>query len=137
MQPRLAHFSIRASDLDRSARFYIETFGFEAGHRPPFDFDGRWLYLRGQPVLHLIGGRVHMAVREDFLDRKARAEVARGSGALDHVALSLPASELDAFTARLDALGVEHSHRTVPISGYHQIFVEDPDGVTIEVLFDE
>jgi catechol 2,3-dioxygenase-like lactoylglutathione lyase family enzyme len=137
MQPRFAHFSLRPADLDRSARFYADVFEFEIGQRPPFEFDGRWLYLGKVPVLHLIGDRRRDAVSADFLDQKARSARERGSGTVDHVALSLPESELGNFLARLDSLGVPYVQRVVPIVGNQQVFIEDPDGVTIETIFEK
>jgi catechol 2,3-dioxygenase-like lactoylglutathione lyase family enzyme len=135
VQPEFAHFSLRPADLDRTARFYSDTFGFEIGYRPPFEFEGRWLYLQDKPVLHLIGDRSQTATSEDFIDRKARASVDRGSGVLDHVALTLPESDLQSFIARLDSLGVGYTRRIVPLFGNSQVFVEDPDGIVIEILF--
>lgn len=136
MQPEFSHFSLRPTDLERSARFYTDIFGFEIGHRPPFEFDGRWLYLGNRPVLHLIGDRTSDAVGDDFLDRKARSARERGSGAVDHLALRLPHSELSGFLAKLKLLGLHYVQRTVPLLGNQQIFIEDPDGVTIETIFE-
>lgn len=137
MQPEFSHFSLRPRDLERSARFYADVFGFEIGDRPPFEFDGRWLYLGNKPVLHLIGDRTRDAVRDDFLDQKALSARVRGSGAVDHVALCLPESELNGFLARLKSLRLRYVQRTVPVLGNQQIFIEDPDGITIETIFEK
>ena len=136
MQPRFAHFSLRPADVDRSAAFYVDVLGFVDGERPPFKFYGKWLYLDGAPVLHLIGDRQATVTSDDFLDRKALDSHRRGSGAVDHIAMSLPAAEIDVVRERLNAKGIVFAERIVPLLGFTQLFVEDPDGVTIELLFD-
>ena len=41
---KLAHYSIRATDLEASRKFYTEVMGFRVGYRPNFPFPGVWLY---------------------------------------------------------------------------------------------
>jgi catechol 2,3-dioxygenase-like lactoylglutathione lyase family enzyme len=56
---KLAHYSIRALDLERSRHFCERVLDFKVGYRPPFDFPGLWLYKGGDEadygVVHLIG----------------------------------------------------------------------------------
>jgi catechol 2,3-dioxygenase-like lactoylglutathione lyase family enzyme len=56
---KLAHYSIRTSDLERSRHFYTRILGLREGFRPPFDFPGIWLYLGPDEseygVVHIIG----------------------------------------------------------------------------------
>jgi catechol 2,3-dioxygenase-like lactoylglutathione lyase family enzyme len=53
---------------------------------------------------------------------------------LDHIAFF--ASDWPACRERLDALGVRHTQRLVPILGVLQVFLADPDGVRIELNYD-
>ena len=114
----LDHYTINTLDLDATIHFYVEVLGFENGERPPFSFPGAWLYCAGWPVVHLTGG-------------KAPEEA--GTGAIDHVAFR--AGGLADFVRRLEDRGVPYSERDVPGAGIHQVFLRDPNGVTIEINF--
>lgn len=56
---KLAHFSIRTTDMEATRRFYVDVMGFREGFRPPFQFPGIWLYQGGDEsdygVVHIIG----------------------------------------------------------------------------------
>ena len=56
---KLAHYSIRSFDLEKSSQFYEKVLGFTPGYRPPFDFPGVWLYMGGDEqdfgTVHIIG----------------------------------------------------------------------------------
>ena len=127
----LDHFLVYASDLEVTKQFYVETLGFEVGVRPPFEFPGYWLYLGGRAVVHLAG--------DDGTDKfekylgKRQVLPDGGTGALDHIAFRC--GEFDAFRAKLESLNVPYIHRVVPDFDLQQLFVDDPDGVTIELNF--
>jgi catechol 2,3-dioxygenase-like lactoylglutathione lyase family enzyme len=129
---RLAHYSIRAADLDASERFYTEALGFRAGFRPPFGFPGRWLYQDTDEtdygVVHLIG-----AGADDYLGRRNGMGGNAGTGALDHIAFL--ATDWPAMRARLRRLGIPYRERSVPLLGLHQVFLEDPSGIVIELNY--
>ncbi len=114
----LDHYTINTADLDASVAFYAEVLGLRNGERPAFDLPGAWLYCGDHPVVHLIGG-----------DRPTNA----GTGAIDHIAFR--ASGLGEYKRRLNALGIPFKERDVPDQPLHQVFLEDPDGVTIEINF--
>lgn len=114
----LDHYTIDAADVDASASFYVDVVGLRLGERPPFTFPGAWLYCGEKPVVHLVGER-------------NRGEV--GTGTIDHVAFR--ASDFDAYTRRLDEREISYRQRQVPDMPLRQIFLEDPDGVTIELNF--
>jgi hypothetical protein len=57
----------------------------------------------------------------------------RGSGAVDHVAFF--ATGLVAMRAHLRQLGVSARERTVPNIGLHQLFLDDPNGVVVELNY--
>ena len=134
---KLAHFSVRTPDLRASRRFYAEVLGFHEGFRPPFKFPGVWLYRGGDEadfgVVHLIGiDKDDPSGLKDYLGDKAE-ESLRGSGAVDHLAFL--ATDLLGMHERLHRAGLEYRERTVPSLGLHQVFFEDPSGVTIELNF--
>ena len=121
----LNHFLILARDLEATRDFYVNVLGLTVGPRPPFEFPGYWLYLGDRAVVHLAGRR------DDRGDRGDRGT--SGTGPIDHVAFE--ASGLKDMVSRLEWHAVAHRHRKVPGQGLHQVFIEDPDGVTIELNF--
>ena len=129
----LNHFSVRTADMRRSRDFYVKVLGFVEGDRPPFPFPGYWLYCDGIPVVHVIGAEPdNDAGLEGYLGARSGAA---GGGSLDHIAFT--ASDLEAMRRRLEALGVEFAERDVPLLGLKQLFVTDPDGITLELNFPE
>jgi len=133
---KLAHFSIRTTDLEKSCCFYEQILGFRRGYRPPFNFPGAWLYKGGDEAdfgtVHIIG------VDPDNPDGLAaylgdKALPATGTGTVDHIAFL--ATGVEAMWQTLRAAGIAYRDRTVPSLGLHQVFIEDPSGVTIELNF--
>jgi catechol 2,3-dioxygenase-like lactoylglutathione lyase family enzyme len=132
---KLGHYSIRTSRLAESTRFYIEVMGFREGYRPAFDFPGVWLYQGGDEadygVVHLIGTTGEGAGLAAYLGERTNPE--RGTGVVDHLAFL--ANDVDEFRERLAGRGIDYRERTVPSLGLHQMFFEDPSGLTIEMNF--
>ena len=135
---KLDHYSIRTVDMEASRRFYTEIMGFEVGFRPNFDFPGIWLYNGAQypettGVVHIIG--IDPANPEGLKaylgDRDL--ESLKGTGTVDHMAFN--ATGLEEMRAKLKRHKVEYRERTVPSLGIHQVFLEDPSQVTIEINF--
>ena len=137
---RLAHYSVRAKDLEASTAFYTEALGLFVGPRPPFGFPGVWLYFAQdearseQGCVHLIGdGDGDAAVRDGYLGSRPNSD-GSSAGAFDHIAFF--AADWPACRERLDALAVRYTERLVPILGVRQVFLADPDGLTIELNYD-
>jgi catechol 2,3-dioxygenase-like lactoylglutathione lyase family enzyme len=72
-------------------------------------------------VLHLIG-----------LDENDPAAVS-GSGAVHHVAFMGTGGA--GFIDRISAAGIEHIVRDVPGIDQRQVFIKDPNGITVEISF--
>ena len=134
----LNHYSVRTADLEASRRFYADVLGLTVGPRPDFPFPGHWMY-RGDhaevanAVVHLIGiDRDDPNGLKQYLgDRDVSA--LKGSGALDHIAFF--ADGLAGMLAHLRALAVVFRERTVPSIGLHQLFLDDPCGIGIEMNY--
>ena len=132
---RLDHYSIRTTKLDETRRFYTDVVGLTDGYRPEFDFPGAWLYSGERAVVHVVGidpddpqGLI------DYLGDKAGAGTgADGTGTIDHVAFF--ATDVDEMVRRLKAAGVPFRERAIPTMSLHQVFLEDPNGVTIEINY--
>jgi catechol 2,3-dioxygenase-like lactoylglutathione lyase family enzyme len=123
---RIDHYNIHTTRLAETVDFYERVLGLREGERPPFAFPGAWLYAGESPVVHLVD------VGGDF---KSGREGQRGTGTIDHVAFE--AQDLLAMRAHLGREKVAYAERVVPRSGVTQIFVEDPNGLTLELNFAE
>ncbi len=134
---KLAHFSVRTTDLEASRKFYCDVLGFVEGYRPSFNFPGLWLYRGGDEaefgVVHIIGADVNdTSGLKDYLGDKPLASL-QGGGAIDHIAFL--ATELIEIRNKLKENSIEFKERTVPDLHLHQLFVDDPSGITIELNF--
>ena len=127
----IEHYFVYAKDLEASRQFYEKVLGFEVGYRPPFNFKGYWLYLSGTPCVHL--GTAESSPETDYYLGARANKSGPDTGALDHVAFR--GEDFPAYKLRLDEHGVEYRHREVPDMKLQQLFVKDPDGVTLEFNF--
>ena len=118
---RFQHINIRTPDIDRARDFYVRALGLRVGDRPPFASVGYWLYLGDEPVVHLV------QIGPD----ESREP---GSGRLDHVAFH--GVDLERTREALRTAGIPFREAVVPRDGTVQIFIHDPDGLTIELNFE-
>ena len=134
----LNHYSIRSSDLPACERFYAGLLGLQVGPLPPFPFPGLWLYAGDTAVfanaaVHIIGfDAANPEGLKQYLGDRDPASL-HGTGVVDHVAFF--ATGLAETLARLAAQGVPCRERSVPVLGLHQVFVDDPNGVVVELNF--
>jgi catechol 2,3-dioxygenase-like lactoylglutathione lyase family enzyme len=134
----LNHYSIRTLDLEACRDFYVNVLGLTVGPRPAFPFPGLWLY-RGDhasyanAVVHIIGiDRNDAEGLKRYLGDRDESAL-KGTGAIDHIAFF--ADGLAAMLAHLHAKRVGYRERTVPGLGLHQVFLDDPNGVVIELNY--
>lgn len=121
------HVNIIAADLDETARFYASLLGLRAAEIPdaPAGFDGRWLYdATDRPIIHLMAWN---AQRHAGLDRGS------ASGSIDHVALAC--KDFAGTVRRCEELGVAHRVNDRKFGDLRQVFVTDPNNVTLELNF--
>ena len=142
---RIDHYSIRTLDVEACRTFYTEVIGLAVGPRPPFEFPGLWLYNGTPPadLDHAQGnyGIVHVMGVDpddpqglvDTLGYVDPATLQGGTGALDHIALSVTGREI--MVERCRRHHVKYFERSVPKLGLHQMFLKDPNGVLIELNF--
>lgn len=135
---QLNHFSIRTTDLQACERFYCGLLGLTVGPRPPFPFPGLWLYagdtaVYSNAVVHIIGldpndpdGLKH------YLGDRPESSL-HGTGSVDHLAFFT--TGLATQLQRLRDHGVAFRERSVPVLDLHQVFLDDPNGVVIELNF--
>lgn len=126
----LEHITIRCAQLQRTRDFYVELLGLTEGARPDFPFRGYWLYLGGVPVVHLVeaSDKAGAWSREIVIP-----DAANGTGSFDHVAFR--GDDASALKDRLQKAGLTFRERMVPGGAISQLFVLDPEGVTVEINF--
>jgi len=138
MTMQLNHFSIRTTDLAACEHFYCDVLGLAVGPRPPFPFPGLWLYAGdtarySNAVVHIIGiDRNDPDGLKQYLGDRPESSL-QGTGSVDHLAFFT--TGLADILARLKRHGVPCRERSVPVLDLHQVFVDDPNGVVIELNF--
>src|ERR1700723_3270108 len=118
----LDHFNIRTRKLADTVRFYEDILGLTKGDRPNFSFPGAWMYSEGKPVVHLV----------DISPTQEQQKPA--SGVVHHVAFV--SRGFDAMKTRLTSKNMPFDARQVPGGDLWQIFVNDPNGVMIELNYE-
>jgi catechol 2,3-dioxygenase-like lactoylglutathione lyase family enzyme len=128
----LDHVNIRTERLDETIAFY--TTMLEMTCRPPPGMKeggkGTWIYDGDdRPVIHVgtFTARYPGEEAHDGLDP------IRGSGAIHHVALECLG--YDELLDRLKAANHTVTTSNIPSIDLRQIFVKDPNGVTLELNF--
>lgn len=130
---RLDHYSIRTTEVERTERFYTDVLGLTDGWRPDFPFPGKWIYCGDRAVIHLIGiDPEDSSGLQGYLGEREESGL-QGGGAVDHIAFA--ASDIADMRDRLKDADLDWREREVPNLGLRQIFVEDPNGIVIELNF--
>lgn len=117
----LDHATINTAHLEATIEFYSKYLGLRTGFRPDFGFPGAWLYAEDgdYPILHLIG----------------IPEARQPGGNFDHIAFR--GVDLPAYLEKLRANGQEFKLSPVVETPLSQVHHFDPNGVKIEVTFEE
>lgn len=116
--PRLDHVNIHVVDGPRMVRFLEQVLEAEEGFRPPFESPGHWVYVDGQPAIHL-----------SVVQRPTQYP----EGMINHVAFGV--YEFEAAKARIEATGYSYKLTGIPETGIGQFFVEGPEGLLLEVQY--
>ena len=127
----LNHYLIVSKNLERSKSFYQTVLGLELADRPDFGFPGYWLKTGDNICVHLASQDPNK-VRDQFLLKK-HPKGTNGSGSVDHIAFL--AQDPEAVRDRIRQNKVEMHVRSFPDAKLFQIFLKDPDSVTIELNF--
>ena len=134
----LNHFSIRSLEIEKTTEFFSKLLGLTVGPRPEFPFPGVWLYNGDESswanaVLHLIAiDKNDPNGLKKYLGERDPSSL-YGSGAVDHIAFF--AKGLEEKIALLKKLNVPYRERTVPVLKLNQLFLDDPNGVVIELNY--
>lgn len=116
---RLSHVNLRTARLTEMVAFYERALGLRAGERPPFSFEGAWLYAGEHPVVHLV----------------QVGQEPQGSSELKLQHFAFEGSELTPFLENLERQGVPYRLGALAGWGNPQVHVKDPDGNALHVDF--
>lgn len=133
MFSRLDHFLVMTHDVDGTRDFYRDVLGFAEGFRPELGFLGHWLYLGEVAVIHIADWDTYTAH-----SRRLGIPVtvpASGTGVLDHVAFNARGENYDLLRERLVQRSLAFHPHDSPDVGLRQIFLEDPNGLKLELNF--
>ena len=114
---KLNHVLVLTTNLKAMECFWTKLIGLQVGERPPFPFNGLWIYSDDRPLIHIAEQ-----------DTSAFA-----NGAIAHVALE--GANYKALLERLGNNTYVYTEKVVPLSGERQVFIVGPDGLTVEMLF--
>jgi catechol 2,3-dioxygenase-like lactoylglutathione lyase family enzyme len=120
----MEHLLVLTDDIDETKDFYCRALGLEEGERPPLAFPGYWLYAGGVPC-------VHVADRQAYTAHSEEVGIPASPQVVDHIAFS--GNDYEEAVTRLQREGVEAATNTVPGVGLRQLFLEDPNGLKIEI----
>jgi catechol 2,3-dioxygenase-like lactoylglutathione lyase family enzyme len=125
----MEHVLVLSDDIEATRDFYCRVVGLRVGERPLLAFPGYWLYAGPIACLH-VAERGAYSSHAASLGLEARAEPP-GAGPVDHIAFN--ASDYEALSARLESNGVAAVRNTISGGGPRQLFIEDPNGVRVEI----
>ena len=129
----LEHYAIRTTKLEETKNFYVDLLGLIDGARPHFPFPGHWLYLGDHALVHLFA--IDPKNPEGLNDYLGEVDASNltGSGAVDHLAFR--AENPKELRNRIQKFGAKYRDRKVPDLDLYQVFLEDPNGITIELNY--
>lgn len=123
----LDHVNIVTADIAETRRFYQDLLGLGTAQVPPLP-DGmvvNWLAdTAGRPILH---------IQQYNPDRHGPTVPSGPTGAVDHVALEC--QDFDGQVSRCEKLGVPYRTNIVGDGLFRQVFVNDPNGLLLELNF--
>lgn len=127
---RFDHVNILTADIDAARDFFIAVLGLRPGNRPPFRSRGHWLYLGDEPIIHISDASNH---EQTHVMDIGRVETSGRHASVDHIAFRCRgyAETIE----RLRSLSLPFHEADVPFAEDHQVFVDGPDGVTLELIF--
>lgn len=120
------HINLVTGDLDATIAFYEGLLDMKAREIPvaPAGFSGRWICdAQDNPIIHV-----------QAFNPERHGELKTGlAGALDHVAFTC--TGFDATKAKCEELGIEYRVNDRQFGNLRQVFVTDPNGISLELNY--
>lgn len=139
---KLNHALLSCMNIAAMEDFFTRIMGFTDGPRPPFPFEGSWLYSDKLPVLHLVSSSTSAVSQQQYLqpvkplnDLTVLSSDCAGQQLIDHLAFQ--GDDYNALIQRLDKHQATYFERTVPLSNEHQVFIVGPEQLKLEILFSQ
>jgi catechol 2,3-dioxygenase-like lactoylglutathione lyase family enzyme len=126
---KMEHYLVLTDDIDATRDFYVQALGMHVGFRPPLGFPGYWVYVGDTPCIHIAEWASYTT--HSLEQGIAVSSRANGTGPVDHIAFN--AHDYEDVVARLEAHGVQAARNDVPGGVLRQLFLQDPNGVKIEI----
>lgn len=114
---KINHVLVLTTNLKAMECFWTRLIGLQVGERPPFPFNGLWIYSDDRPLIHIAE-----QATSDF-----------DNGTIAHVALE--GANYKALLERLGKSTYDYTEKVVPLSDELQVFIVGPDGLIVEMLF--
>ena len=127
----LNHYLVRANDLEKTKQFYCDALSLTEMPRPTFPFPGYWLGREGKIWVHM--GPHGIPNSEIYYRGTPKHAAIDNSGVVDHIAFA--AADPDEFRTRFTGMQCDWWARALPEFHLFQMFVRDPDGLTLELNF--
>jgi catechol 2,3-dioxygenase-like lactoylglutathione lyase family enzyme len=121
MKIKFSHISIKANNIEEMKNFFTNILNLRVGERPPFAFDGYWLYdnTLNEPIVHIVG--------------KRGVDIVQGNN-IDHIAFE--SKGIDNFIKKLKDKNIEYVKQIITGTKITQIFVYAPEGLKVEINFE-
>ena len=126
---KLEHYLVLTDDMEATRDFYVEALGMHVGPRPPLAFPGYWVYVGDTPCIHIAEWKTYTA--HSLSKGIEVTSKAPGTGPVDHIAFN--GVDYDELVSRLERRGVQARRNEQPGGALRQLFLEDPNGVKIEI----
>ena len=127
----LNHYLVRANDLEKTKQFFCDALSLSEMPRPTFPFPGYWLGREGKIWVHM--GPHGIPNSEIYYRGTPKHAAIDNSGVVDHIAFA--ATDPEEFRTRFTGLKCDWWARALPEFELFQMFVRDPDGLTLELNF--
>ena len=115
MTLKMNHLHLKTSDPEKTAKFYVDTFGATLVSRNP----------KGGVRVNLLGLDLNIS---NFLTEQKREQ----KYGMEHIAIDT--DELDVLIEKLKAQDIHILEQTVVSGGRRVCFFEGPDGVQLEFI---
>ena len=127
----MEHYLVLTKDIDATRKFYLDVLGLVDGFRPDLGFPGYWLYIAETPVIHIAEWATY-TVHSEKLGIPV-SKPADSTGSFDHVAFN--GSNFQEMVDKLTHLSIPYERNDVPGVGLIQLFLDDPNGIKLELNY--